>query len=103
MNDKQKANENYCNAMGQTIEQMDSEEFIDSYLVGEQFNIYLKDGDLWIDFISGVNYYGEINTSLQIRPDSSFRVERFGTSVGTFKHDSLYTDLMDSLYDIIER
>lgn len=92
----------YCNNMGNDIEQMDSEEFIDSYLVGEQFNIYLKDGYLWIDFISGVNYYGEIDTSLQIHPNSSFRVERFGTSVGNFKHDSLYDDLMDGLCDIIE-
>ena len=91
-----------ANRIGKDIEQMDTEQFIDDYLVGEQFDIYTKDGDLWIDFISGVNFYGEKTTSIQIHSNSSFRVERNGISVGTFKHDSLYTDLKETLYDIIE-
>ena len=98
-----KENEDFANAMGTEIEQMDWDEFVDKYLVDEQFDIYIeKDGTMRIDFISGVNYYGEVDTSLEIHPDSSFRVERFGTSVGPFKHDSLYDDLKEGLGDIIE-
>ena len=99
----------FCNNYGHTIEQMDSDQFIDNFLVGEQFRIYMKDscltdhGTLWIDFYSGVNYYGEIDTSLEIYPDNSFRVERHGESVGPFYSDDLYDGLMDGLADIIER
>ena len=96
-------NEKYCNDLGKAIEQIDSDEFIDKYLVDEQFEIYTKDNTLWIDFISGVNYYGEIDTSLEIYPDNTFRVERCGTSVGQFRSDDLYDGLMDGLYDLIER
>lgn len=96
-------NEKYCNDLGKDIEQMDSQEFINTYLVGEQLDIYTKDNTLWIDFISGVNYYGEINTSLEIHPDNTFRVEHCGTSVGEFRSDDLYDGLTDALCDIIER
>lgn len=96
-------NEDYCNDMGHDIEQLDSQEFIDEYLVDEQFDIYTKDGSLWIDFISGLNYYGEILTSLEIHPDNTFRVEHCGTSVGTFRSDDLYDGLADALCDLIER
>lgn len=99
----EKANINFCNAMGEHIEQLNSDEFINEYLVDEQFNIYTEDGHLWIDFISGVNYYGEIATTLEIYPGNTFRVERYGVSVGEFKSDDLYDGLMDALYDIIER
>ena len=33
-------NEKYCNDLGKAIEQIDSDEFIDKYLVDEQFEIY---------------------------------------------------------------
>lgn len=96
-------NEKYCNDLGKAIEQIDSDEFIEKYLVDEQFEIYTKDNTLWIDFISGVNYYGEIDTSLEIHPDNTFRVERYGTSVGEFTSDDLYDGLMDGLCELIER
>lgn len=98
-----KENETYCNTLGNYIEQIDSDEFINEYLVGQQFDIYIKENRLWIDFISGVNYNGEIDTSLEIYPDNTFRVERCGTSVGQFRSDDLYDGLMDGLYDLIER
>lgn len=104
-----RASIDFCEHMGHHIEQIDSEQFIDEYLVGEQFRIYMKNGcltdngTLYIDFYSGVNYYGEIDTSLEIYPDNSFRVERYGESVGPFYSDDLYDGLMDGLADIIER
>lgn len=96
-------NQEFCNTMGKDIEQLDSNEFTDKYLVGEQFEIYTKNGSLWINFISGLNYYGEILTSLEIYPDNTFRVEHCGTSVGTFRSDDLYDGLTDALCDLIER
>ena len=96
-------NEDYCNDMGHDIEQLDSSEFIDEYLVDEQFDIYTKGGSLWIDFISGVNHYGEVLTSIEIHSDNTFRVEHCGTSVGTFRSDDLYDGLTDALCDMIER
>lgn len=96
-------NKVFCEDLGRHIEQLDSDEFINTYLVGEQFDIYTKDGSLWIDFISGLNYYGEILTSVEIHPDNTFRVEHCGTSVGTFRSDDLYDGLTDALCDMIER
>lgn len=93
----------YCENMGRTIEQMDSETFIDEYLVGEPFRIYKNSGLLFIDLQSGVNYYGEICATIEIQPDNSFRVERYGESVGPFYSDDLYDGLTDALYDIIEQ
>lgn len=93
----------YCENMGKDIEQLDGMEFIDEYLVNEQFLIHkiTNDDTVYIDLLSGINYYGETAATIEVHPDNSFKVERFGISVDVFQSDDLYDTVMDVLQDLI--
>lgn len=93
----------YCNKLGKDIEQLDGSEFIDEYLVDEQFRIhkYLNSDIVYIDLLSGINYYGEVDTTIEVHKNNTFRVERLGTSVGEFQSDDLYDTIMEVLPDLI--
>ena len=93
----------FCQSMGNTIEQMDGMEFIDDCLVDQDFDIYEKGGVLYIDFISGVNYYGEVQTSIEVSDDNSFRVYHNGCDMGPFQSDDLWDSLHDTLFDMIRK
>ena len=93
----------YCNKLGKDIEQLDGSEFIDKYLVDEQFHIHknLHSDTVYIDLLSGINYYGEVHTTIEVHANNTFRVERLGTSVGEFHSDDLWETVHDDLQDFI--
>lgn len=65
----------YCENMGKDIEQLDGMEFIDEYLVNEQFHIHkiTNDDTVYIDLLSGINYYGETAATIEVHSDNSYK------------------------------
>lgn len=87
--------------MAHHMQQISSEQFIDEYLVGEQFNIEERNGILYIDLFSGVHYYGELWGTIQINPDNSFKIIKDDFDLGTWQSDDLYDGLVDTLSELI--
>lgn len=85
---------NYLCSKGKRIESCESAEtFIDEFLVDQPFDIYRKEGHIFINMLSGVNFYGEVAFSLDIYKNDAFRIEKQGLSVGPYSLPGLYESM----------